>query len=156
MEIRFRQISDDDFPFMWRLHNEALRDYVEKTWGWDEQRQREFVAEIVEEKAGDVVVVDGADAGVWFLIESETDVLINSIRLLPEFQRRGVGTRLITELLDRSQKPVRLQVLKVNPARRLYERLGFELSGETDTHYKMINPLPRKSTPANDQTGTRY
>lgn len=33
--------------------------------------------------------------------------------------------------------PTRLQVLKVNPARSLYERLGFELVEETQTHYVM-------------------
>jgi hypothetical protein len=28
-------------------------------------------------------------------------------------------------------------VLKVNPARRLYERLGLVVVGETDTHFEM-------------------
>jgi hypothetical protein len=32
---------------------------------------------------------------------------------------------------------VTLQVLKVNPARRLYERLGFCETGADDTHYQM-------------------
>ena len=30
-----------------------------------------------------------------------------------------------------------ITVLKVNPARRLYERLGFAIVGETETHYLM-------------------
>ncbi len=33
--------------------------------------------------------------------------------------------------------PVRLRVLKVNPARRLWERLGFRVARETETHYEM-------------------
>jgi ribosomal protein S18 acetylase RimI-like enzyme len=37
----------------------------------------------------------------------------------------------------RSGKPVALQVLKVNPARRLYERLGFSVTGENETLYFM-------------------
>ena len=36
--------------------------------------------------------------------------------------------------------PVELQVLKVNPARRLYGRLGFQVTGETETHYLMQRP----------------
>jgi hypothetical protein len=31
-------------------------------------------------------------------------------------------------------------VLKVNPAKRLYERLGLAVIGETDTHYLMRRP----------------
>jgi ribosomal protein S18 acetylase RimI-like enzyme len=34
---------------------------------------------------------------------------------------------------------VTLQVLKVNPARRLYERLGFRVTGETPTHFLMLH-----------------
>lgn len=33
--------------------------------------------------------------------------------------------------------PLRLQVLKVNPAMRLYARLGLRIVGETATHLRM-------------------
>jgi ribosomal protein S18 acetylase RimI-like enzyme len=36
-----------------------------------------------------------------------------------------------------TRQPIRLFVLKVNPARRLYERLGFQVLEETETHYVM-------------------
>lgn len=36
-----------------------------------------------------------------------------------------------------TQRPLGLQVMKGNPARRLYERLGFRQAGESDTHYAM-------------------
>lgn len=35
-------------------------------------------------------------------------------------------------------RPVWLQVLKVNPARALYERLGFRVVGQSDTHWHML------------------
>jgi len=39
---------------------------------------------------------------------------------------------------DQRGKPVALRVLKVNiRARDLYQRLGFGVTGETDTHYIM-------------------
>jgi ribosomal protein S18 acetylase RimI-like enzyme len=34
--------------------------------------------------------------------------------------------------------PVRLRVLRTNPARELYERLGFRIYGTTETHHLMI------------------
>jgi ribosomal protein S18 acetylase RimI-like enzyme len=43
----------------------------------------------------------------------------------------------MAEAFDRGI-PIALQVLRSNhPAKRLYERLGFEVTGETETHYLM-------------------
>jgi ribosomal protein S18 acetylase RimI-like enzyme len=46
----------------------------------------------------------------------------------PEFQRRGVGSGLLRELMQEAQSsrlPLKLRVLKVNPAVHFYRRLGF-------------------------------
>jgi len=43
---------------------------------------------------------------------------------------------------------VGLQVLKVNPARSLYERLGFLLTDETATYY-LMRATPKKQTRPN-------
>ncbi len=58
----------------------------------------------------------------------------------PEFQKRGIGTQLLEKQLDEARHlnvPVRLQVLRENLARQLYERLGFIVTGKTETHYLM-------------------
>ena len=47
---------------------------------------------------------------------------------------------MIQGLLDEGRTrgvPVELQVIKVNPARGLYERLGFVVAGESETHWEM-------------------
>ena len=136
-EVSFRPITSDDFDFLWLLHNVALKEYVEKTWGWDEKRQRELFAEDFNTNNGRIIVVNDTDAGYLWAIEKETETLLVSIRLLPEFQNRGIGTKVIEDVLVKSNKPVRLQVLKINPAQNLYKRLGFETVGETETHFLM-------------------
>lgn len=46
----------------------------------------------------------------------------------PALSRRGVGTRLVQDALERLERPVSIEVLAGNdPARRLYERCGFRL-----------------------------
>lgn len=50
------------------------------------------------------------------------------IALLPEHRRGGIGTRLLTEILAEAGaagRPVQIHVERFNPARHLYERLGF-------------------------------
>jgi ribosomal protein S18 acetylase RimI-like enzyme len=76
---------------------------------------------------------------------TETELVIVSIQLLPQHQGRGIGTSLIDVLFKEARdegKRLTLQVLKVNDrARQLYERLGFSTVEETDTHY-LIKAAP--------------
>jgi ribosomal protein S18 acetylase RimI-like enzyme len=140
MRITFRQIKIKDFEFLWQLNNAALKKYITATWGWDEALQQKFFAESFNLDNGEIVVVDGRDAGFLWVSEKESEIFLVSIRLLPEFQNRGIGTKLIKDVLaagSAKNKPVRLQVLKVNPARKLYEKLGFRVYGETGTHFLM-------------------
>lgn len=140
MEITFRQIKAEDFEFLWRLHNAALKEYVARTWGWNEALQREMFEREFKPDDGKIILADGADAGFFRVIEKKTETLLVSIRLLPEFQNKGIGAKIIKDLLEKSEKtekPVTLQVLKINPAQNLYKRLGFEIVGETETHFWM-------------------
>lgn len=63
------------------------------------------------------------------------------VELLPQFQGQGIGTELLVRQLDEARQlglPVRLGVLRESRARnKLYERLGFAICGETETHYLM-------------------
>lgn len=137
MKIHFRAIKEADFEFLWGLHNTALKEYIQKTWGWNEEWQRKNFLENFNTAEGEIIVFEGKDIGFYWVIEKENEILLASIRLLPEFQNKGIGTGIIRNLLDKTNKPVRLQVLKVNPARNLYERLGFKIESETETHFWM-------------------
>lgn len=142
MKINFRAITENDYDFLWRLHNAALKDYVEKTWGWnDDWQSRNFAANFKPED-GSIIVYENVDVGFFWQIEKENEILLASIRILPEYQNKNIGTKIIKDLLSSSNKNVRLQVLKVNPARNLYARLGFVIKDETNTHFVM----ERKST----------
>ena len=80
------------------------------------------------------------DIGTLEILTNSKRILINMFYILPEFQNQGIGSKLIRDILDRAQRQslrVRLAVLKINPARRFYERHGFRKVEETDTHWKM-------------------
>jgi ribosomal protein S18 acetylase RimI-like enzyme len=58
----------------------------------------------------------------------EHDIRVVDVSLLPEFRARGVGTRLLTAILAEAAaggQRVTIHVEQHNPARALYERLGF-------------------------------
>jgi ribosomal protein S18 acetylase RimI-like enzyme len=79
----------------------------------------------------------------------DTHIFLEYIAILPEFQNRGIGTELIREVLEEAAAkgfPVELKVLKINPAIRLYERLGFEVESRTETRFFMAAEPIERST----------
>lgn len=78
----------------------------------------------------EVVVVDGRDVGRLYLWEGPSEVRIVDVALLPEVRGCGVGTRLLEDVkagAAAAGKAVTIHVERMNPALRLYERLGFRL-----------------------------
>lgn len=70
-----------------------------------------------------------------------------SISLLEGYRGRGMGSALMTRMLDELQAAgyarASLSVQKENPALRLYERLGFRIVGDgaDDTEWLMLREL---------------
>ena len=138
--IELRAARQEDAGFLYGLLKATMREYVAQIWGWDEEWQQAYFREHFDPSQERVVVLEGQDIGVLAIEEREDELFLAKISILPEYQGQGIGTQLIESLLDRAfgrGLPVTLQVLKGNPARRLYERLGFVVVGETETHTLM-------------------
>lgn len=75
------------------------------------------------------LIVSGQEVlGRLYVDRGHTALHVLDIALLPQHRGKGVGTRLLTELLAEAgaaRKPVEIYVERFNPARRLYDRLGF-------------------------------
>jgi len=142
-----RQAAQTDYDFLYRLHVAAMKDLVAQVWGWDDAWQERYFADHFDPAPSQVVVVDGKDAGVIAVVWGEAEAFLANIEILPEYQGHRLGTALIRHIIaeaDARGLPVCLQVLKINPARRLYERLGFVVTGETETHNRMLRLPPAR------------
>ena len=65
---------------------------------------------------------------------------LGQIFIVPPFQRRGIGTGVIHGIIDKATKtgrPVTLSVVKANPAKKLYERLGFRVTDTDNRKFYM-------------------
>jgi ribosomal protein S18 acetylase RimI-like enzyme len=135
-----REARTEDAEALYAIHEAAMRDYVTQTWGsWDDGAQRAFWREHWV-PGREAIEVDGELAGFLDVEDRDDHVWVGNIELHPRFQCEGIGTVILRDIqLDAAKRGLeaRLQVLKVNPARRLYDRLGFEVTGETDTHWQM-------------------
>ena len=78
--------------------------------------------------ATDMVVERGAAAVGRVLVDPGPPVTVVDVAVLPECRGQGVGEAALRTVLDGAAErgvPTRLRVRPDNPARRLYERLGF-------------------------------
>ena len=74
-----------------------------------------------------------------------------AISLFPEYRRKGIGTRLMKEILDllreKGYRQVSLSVQKANYAVQMYEGLGFKPIIDKDDEYIMICKLQVENNP---------
>ncbi len=63
--------------------------------------------------------------------------------IVPKYQRRGIGAHvlhLVVAGARASGLPVRVRILRVNPAKHFYERHGFKVVSETPERFFIEHP----------------
>jgi GNAT superfamily N-acetyltransferase len=140
MEYQLRRADDADRSFLWSLLVATMKEYVDRTWGWDEADQQRRFQEHCPPERYRIIIVDDEQIGAVAIEQRPVELFLASILILPQHQRKGIGTAIITDVIRQGQRlglPVGLRVLKVNPAIQLYRRLGFVTVEETSTHCVM-------------------
>jgi ribosomal protein S18 acetylase RimI-like enzyme len=126
---------------VYAMNRRTMRAYVEPIWGWDEAEQRAMFDRRFTLDGHFFILVDEQIAGRVVLLHPPECDFISQINILPDYQGRGIGTAVIEAIQKDAaarHKPVELRVLVTNSnARRLYERLGFRIFEQTDTHFWM-------------------
>jgi 2-amino-4-hydroxy-6-hydroxymethyldihydropteridine diphosphokinase len=135
--LSFRPVRESDADLVLAITELSMRPYVEQTLGeWVEADIRRRFSTLTDT----ILRYDGYDIGCVALKEEADALRLLKIFIVPSYQNRGIGSHLVRQLCERSLvsgKPLRLRVLRSNPARRLYERLGFALTEATQTHYHL-------------------
>ncbi len=83
-----------------------------------------------------VIEWNGTPVGRLTIDREERTTTLVDIALLPEFRKRGIGSRIIGALQSEGKK-INLHVLKSNPALNLYRRLGFVVKDEDALYIEM-------------------
>ena len=131
-----RDATEGDVALTYAITEDAMRGYVEKTWGaWDAHEERKKHARSFTPASHKIILADGAVAGCVAIEDFPTYTWLVKIYLLSQFRNFGIGSTLLRQFIGQSavdQKPLRLQVLRVNRrAQKLYFQHGFKIAHET-------------------------
>jgi ribosomal protein S18 acetylase RimI-like enzyme len=127
-ELTIRPVQADDIPALaaieaaafaplWRHSAEALRAVQQIAFSFD------------------VALLQGAPVGFQFSTQSEQHVHLARMTVAPQAQQQGVGSALLRHAV-RAYRRRRFRYVSLNtqtdntPSRRLYEKFGFEPSGQ--------------------------
>jgi len=150
MTISLRPFRLDDQEFLYQLYA-STRLHEIAGFGWPAAQQEMFLRmqfnaqyRSYEAAYGQaehrIVEQDGKPVGRIMVQWQKDFALLVDIALLAEHRGRAIGGGLLRDLIQqcaRKRVPLRLQVLKTNPALRLYRRLGFTTTAEDQMYIQM-------------------
>ena len=141
MSFELRPAVEADYGYLWRVASTTMRGYVEAIWGWDEDWQEQRFRAKFKAPRWQIIAVEGREVGGVSVGRNASSVSLDYLYLLPDFQRRGIGSAVVRGLVAEARTlgvPLTLDVLLSNPdALRLYERLGLRVVGENEDRFFM-------------------
>ena len=146
MNIQLQPSTAEDRSWLEELRRKAYLDLFVATWGdWDEARHKRHWASCLDKGHISIVKLDGTYAGMVQVLEEKESVEIAEIQILPEFQGKGIGTQVLSDIVEgahSNRRPATLSVGKKNGrAIALYRSLGFVVVKETDAKiYFKLSP----------------
>jgi ribosomal protein S18 acetylase RimI-like enzyme len=148
--ITYKNIETKDQEFIERVYR-STREIELNLTSWPEDQKQRFIimqlmAQLTEynnkfkNASYQVLLFKKKPAGRLYTWESNSEIRIIDISLLPEFQGKGIGTKVLTDIIGSAKqrsKTVTLYVAHGNPVKKLYERLGFKKISDSTTHEYM-------------------
>lgn len=143
--VALRPATSADSEFCFQLHKAAMGGYITAIWGWDEQRQRDSHTRSFNPRRWQIITAAGTDIGMIDVEYRPAEIYLSRIEISPDHQGHGIGTRLVSALIDearRNGQDLVLDVLTVNHrAQALYQRLGMtEVARHGDNKITMRFP----------------
>lgn len=154
LQISLRKTTDADRDLLQIIYATTRIDELNQVTSWTAEQKAAFISHQFHAQDSyykaqfpdadyDLILIDSIPAGRLYVNRNLQNACIHiiDITLLPEFRNKGIGTHLLRALHDESLnigKVLSIYVEKFNPAKRLYERLGFEVKDDSNEIYQYM------------------
>lgn len=150
MKTDFRPMQESDIPFLTELYISTRWEELQPVPWTDEEKLRflrwQFEAQHTHYQKYfpnarfDIISYKKKPIGRLYLDQRENEIRVVDIALLPPYRGKGIGSRLLKNIMadaQASNRTVTIHVEQNNPAMRLYERLGFTKINEEGIYWLM-------------------
>ncbi len=160
MTVALRPSTAHDTEFLFRVYASSREREMSVVIDWDPALKEAFLRDQFRlqhhhyqthypNARYDVIEKNGESVGRFYVERMKNEIRIMDIALLAEHRGQGIGRALLEEVLKEAtevRKFVSLHVEDANPAKRLYERMGFLVAGEV-SFYKLMHWIPPGLSP---------
>ncbi len=152
--IRLRKVNDNDHAVLLEIYASTRAEEMKQIPQWTELMKKEFLKQqFTAQHIHYQNNYPGAD--FWILERNKKPIgrlyvceyyenktlRIIDITLLPAYRDKTYGSGILKDLIKKAEEyglPLSIHVESFNPARRLYERLGFRKISETNGVYHLM------------------
>jgi len=139
MLLKLSPVDNFDVPFLLTIYA-STRSKEMAVVSWSDEQKRVFLEMQFQAQHNyylsrypnasySIINLEGQPIGRLYVERQEDKIKILDITVLPEYRNRGVGTKLIAEILqagEQAEKPVQIYIESYNPSANLFSRLGFQ------------------------------
>ncbi|MES3005640.1 MAG: GNAT family N-acetyltransferase [Patescibacteria group bacterium] len=131
-KYNLRTAKSEDAEFLFNVILEAMNpvSITLRTEAFDYDKEfKEYLKKFEPEKVS-VIQYEGKDVGRLRIVRPKESIYIGGIQLLPDFQGKGIGKAIMSDLIEESDRmgtPITLEVHHVNEdVISFYQKLGFK------------------------------
>ena len=137
MIFNLRKATDNDLDLTYKIKKNALQEYLEMLWGWNEEAQAGFHREHYQKERFQLIEAQNNSIGYLEIECYEDHIFLANLMILQPFQSQGIGKVVMQDLI-KNNPIIQLEVLKVNQrAVEFYRALGFGFTEESEFNFRM-------------------
>ena len=137
MIFNLRKATDQDLDLTFKIKQNALQEYLEMLWGWNEKAQKNFHKKEYKKEHFQVIELQNEPVGYLEIEPFQDHIFLANLMILQKFQGKGLGKIIMQDLIKNNPKII-LEVLKVNQrALKFYQELDFEIVEDLEVSFRM-------------------
>ena len=129
MQLEFKNANINDIDTIYNLNKQLIDMYedvesieYEKVLAWVKRKITKYINEYT------CVVLNNQTVGYYHFHQDEARMEIDDLYVLPEYQNKGIGSKILEKCCLETRLPIYLYVFSKNVrAIALYERFGFKI-----------------------------
>jgi ribosomal protein S18 acetylase RimI-like enzyme len=137
MIFNIRKALDQDLDLTYKIKKNALKEYLEMLWGWNEKAQKNFHQNQFKKDHFQIIELQNEAIGYLEIEYYKDCIFLTNLMILQRFQGQGIG-KIIMEDLLKNNPNIQLEVLKVNQrAIQFYKGLGLVIVEDLEVSFRM-------------------
>ena len=140
ISVNTRPAKRGDIPYINDLFYKLMNPHAVRTWAHQHELQAFYKKNALNHKDVTILHQDGNDIGFVRIENRDDEVFLDQLHIDAPYQGQGIGSEIVClaqAFAETQGKCLRLIALRVNPAHRLYQRLGFEIVNEDNARFYM-------------------